>query len=135
MEGYEARYMQAFLAESLAVTSISSLVLRHDGFYCMPVLQETTVEQCARHAATAVGMPGLQVKLSLLREARASALREVYEGRGHNTLVTNLLTSTSSLGRNGGSMYISRPPPGRNQLSDRPGLLCSSAPLSMTRTP
>ena len=77
MEGYEARYMQAFLAESLAVTSISSLVLRHDGFYCMPVLQETTVEQCARHAATAVGMPGLQAKLAAARGESKCAARSI----------------------------------------------------------
>ena len=79
MEGYEAKFMLAFLRHMFNNFFPESLILRCDGFYCSPHCPPALAAQYADIAAQAVGLPDLHVKWTLLREARSATLRQLYE--------------------------------------------------------
>jgi hypothetical protein len=79
MEGYEARFMLVFLREMISSFFPESVVFRCDGFYCSPPCSPDLASHCAQVAARHVGIPDLKVKWTLLREAKAQALAQLYQ--------------------------------------------------------
>ena len=85
MEGYEARFMLAFMRELVRNDFPQSIVFRCDGLYLMPPCSAATASHCADIAGRQVGIEGLQVKYSCLRAARAEALTQLYAQIGPTT--------------------------------------------------
>ena len=78
MEGYEAKFMLAFIRELVRNEFPKSVVFRCDGIYLMPPCSPALASHCADVAADCVGIPGLQVKYSCLRAERAAVLAQLY---------------------------------------------------------
>ena len=78
MEGYESKFMLAFLRDLVGMSFPRSIVFRCDGIYVQPFPPLPLISHCTEVACRAVGITGLQVKFSELHTERAVELQRIY---------------------------------------------------------
>ena len=78
LEAIEQNYMKCFLLHLLRFDrGIESLILIHDGIWIRPLPPLTAISNAAEAAAALIRLPGMRVKITVLRTAHEQLLREL----------------------------------------------------------